>query len=111
MLADKLTLGGQPTAKKIRHSDEVRDVGAAMFPSASVSWKNLGKHECRKVLVADNFLDIAEAYTLLQDNSMISRYIGYSFSKADAERIVKNSLMTIVGWSNKNYKTDFELKL
>lgn len=96
----------------LEHSDQLFQaiLNANLPLPKNYSNSTFSHHTARRLIVNENFKEIAEYFRLLYLNSRTARYRQYSWNKNEVEFLVKPSLDTIIKWSNKNYSTDFAIK-
>lgn len=68
-------------------------------------------HIARKIIIEENFPDIADEYMISYRNSQQSRYYQYLFPDYTVDLMLKKVLLKIIDWSNKRFSTAFKLNL
>ena len=95
----------------ISHSDEFFNAIVSANLTLPKNQTNFTHHIARNIIVNENFVDIAGHFDLLYTNSRTARYRQYSWDKPSVEFLVKPTIKEIINWSNKKFKTTFQLNL
>jgi hypothetical protein len=90
----------------IEHSDELGRVleERKLLPDNEKK-DSLKHHRARKLLVVENFPEIAFEYDSFYTQSITARYANYSYDKTFVQTYINLYLNEIVKWSNKTFKT------
>lgn len=93
-----------------QHSDDLLRL-IKMDPTLALeNIGELGQHRLRKIVVAENFPNIATSYLLLYDKSRAARYWQYRWIDSQVQWILKIGLANIVKWANEALKTTFDIE-
>ncbi|OGW88152.1 MAG: hypothetical protein A3G33_02695 [Omnitrophica bacterium RIFCSPLOWO2_12_FULL_44_17] len=98
---------------QIHHSDELPAAAGKQGIEQPINFSsaNFSPHVARKILVDENFPEIAAEYNLLHREARAARYFNYSFAEYKIKLLIGTTFKKIISWSNNQLETNFDLNL